>query len=109
MLKYIKKGLKIDRILVPTNGSFCYSKDLIHIVENYIAKFFEAGTFLNLSLSFDGPLLDKTARPILNKVDKNEEFIENVFNFCERNNCGFHPMISPINIEQQIENYKLWI
>jgi hypothetical protein len=110
ILAAIDRGLQVNCISIPTNGSFCFSKNLIKILESYIAKFDRRNVRLSFSLSYDGPLLDNEARPINGqKIEKNEEFLTNMVNFAKRNNYGFHPMIDASTIEKQIDNYKAWI
>lgn len=112
-LEYLDKGLKIDTIFIPSNVSFCKSKELMKIVENYILLLGKRNCNLIFSISFDGVLLDQLSRPSLDtkhlNKESNEEYFHNLFVFAKRHSFGFHPMISPYLIEQQIQNYDSWI
>jgi hypothetical protein len=79
ILAAIDRGLSVECVSIPTNGSFCFSKDLIKILESYIAKFDLRRVRLSFSLSYDGPLLDNESRPMNGqKIVKNHEFLENM-------------------------------
>ena len=107
---YIEKGLKVGSILIPSNCSFVYNKDLIKVIENYIVKFQKINVRLAFSISYDGPYLDKLQRPVLQKsIEKNDSYINALFTFAKKHGFGFHPMIGSHHIENQIENYKQWI
>lgn len=113
ILKYLNKGLEIKSIIIPTNGSFCQNEKLVSIINDYIFKMSKVNTKLIFSLSYDGPVIDNLNRPSINskvfdKIDNNN-YINNLFLFSKQNQVGFHPMISPSQIENQIENYQGWI
>lgn len=109
-LEYIKKGVKIEFISVPTNASFCFSQELISIMNKYIFQFEILHCRLSLSISFDGPEIDKLSRPLLqNGVTKNNDYLTNLIQFMKLNRFGFHPMIDPATIELQKSNYDSWL
>lgn len=110
ILEYQEKGLEIGMISLPTNASFCFSPDIIAIMESYIVKFANYSTNLSISVSYDGPVLDLESRPVLGKkIHKDEQYLDNLCTFMQKHHYGFHPMISPYGIEKQIDNYKEWI
>lgn len=109
LLEYLDKGLCIDFISVPTNGSFAFSKDILKVLDGYIYKFSQRNCRLNFSISYDGPVLDSLSRPLNNNnIVKDEAYLTRLCKFMRKNILGFHPMIAPNNIEQQIDNYKAW-
>ena len=111
LLEYLDKGLKINQVFIPTNASFCQSKELIKVMENYILLFRLKGCDLGISISYDGILIDSVNRPAINNkiLNKENDYLNNLFSFAKRNDFGFHPMISHNLIEKQIDNYKTWI
>ncbi len=111
LLKAIKAGLKTKTICIPANLSFCRHKNLIEIIDYYIEEFRKENVYISFSCSMDGLYLDKINRPCHpGSIDfKEDEYYQNIFDFCKRHNYGFHPMISSIGIEHQKENYKIWI
>lgn len=112
ILEYLDKGIQIKCLCIPSNCSFCNSKDFLKIIENYILQFKIRHCDLVFSISYDGVVLDNLSRPSLNQniFDKtNEKYIDNIFTFAEKYDFGFHPMISQFGIESQIENYAKWI
>jgi hypothetical protein len=111
ILDYIDKGLKINVVCVPTNASFCFSSDLTKIMSSMIQEFERRGSHLNLSLSYDGIVVDRHSRPLNSKqnIEKDDTYFKNLGEFIKNNYCGFHPMMSADYIELQIENYKAWL
>lgn len=109
ILEYVKKGLQIRMISIPTNGSFAFSQDLADILSSYFVKYSIYNCKLNFSISYDGIALDNINRASLNKIDKNQQYLKILTDFMRKNEAGFHPMISFYGIENQIENYKSWI
>lgn len=109
LLEYMHKGLKIYSICIPTNASFCASKDLIAIINSYVQKFNDLGASLLFSISYDGPVMDMLNRPNHQWTNKDKEYLDNLMTFMTAHELGFHPMISPHNIEKQIENLDAWV
>lgn len=113
LLEFLAKGnITIKSIFIPSNASFCKSPELMSVIENYIFKFKKYNCDLSYSISYDGVVLDESSRPTKNKkfLDKSDNsYIDNLCLFAKRNDFGFHPMISPYRIEDQIENYNEWI
>ena len=109
LLDYVEnKNLKIIDIVIPSNCSFCMHPELVNIIEMYIQEFDLNQVNLLFSCSIDGFLLDPISRP-LNKGKKDLEYYKPIIDFCKKHNYGYHPMIAAENIENQIENYNLWI
>ena len=107
--KYLKKGLYIKDIVIPSNFSFCQDLKTMKIIDAYIGEFALLGCHIGFSCSMDGPYLDKINRPFINGKEKTEEYYTNIFEFCRHHDYGFHPMIDSSTIEYQIENYKSWL
>lgn len=109
ILKYIKKGLKIGSLVIPTNFSFCEKDSTIEIIEYYIKELENFDTKLCFSCSIDGLIVDKMNRPFNDDREKTSDFYSKIFTFCKMHEIGFHPMIAANNIEYQKENYDNWI
>lgn len=113
ILKYLKKGLKIKNIMIPSNCSFLLDDKSTAYVQGFIDEYFKYGTHLRFSASVDGQVIETKTRPLKNdskKENKNtNEFYEKLFNFCLKNSYGYHPMVSYEGIEYWTENYDWWM
>lgn len=111
LLDYIEnQNFKVDEILIPSNCSFVIDSKLIELVQYYIDRFKSNNCRLIYSVSFDGEILDSINRPLKINVQKNnDKYYQAIYAFAKKNTFGFHPMIAPEGIEQQIENYAIWI
>lgn len=109
ILDYIDKGLKIRAIMIPSNGAFTQNDKAVEKIEYFIEEFSKRNVALHFSLSYDG-ILDLENRPYnngeLNNINYYDE--EKLFNFADRHNYGFHPMVSAYGIEKWVENHKYW-
>lgn len=110
LLEYIKKGLDIKLMIIPSNCSFCRNKEMIKVINDYIERFDELDCRVCFSCSMDGLFVDPLNRPFLND-DKTamKTYYQDMFSFIKQHEFGFHPMIAADNIELQKENYKAWI
>ena len=90
-------------IIYPENCDFLEDDELTEKVQRYIDKFKEIGVKFAFSLSIDGKYMDENR----NK-DHKDEFYKKVGQFADKNFFGFHPMVSAMNIDKWIENYKWW-
>ena len=112
IIRYIKKGLNIKKIMIPTNCSFLMEDKLRSLMNNYFEIFNDLGVDFSISASIDGLFIDTKSRPFKNKqqtaVIKNKEYYDNIISFLIEHDCGFHPMISAYSIEHQKDNYKWW-
>ena len=95
----IPKEDRIKDIVIPTNGTFCGTKNEER-VETLIKKSFNLDIPLYLSLSIDGKYMDEDNRPGV-KRDYNA-----IFKFAQKHNLSFHPMIYSNNIEKWKENFN---
>ena len=111
ILNYIKKGLKINLISIPSNCSFVLKDQELNSMRNYWNKFKNYNIHLNISASVDGLILDKQFRSFkdesLNNL-RNTEFYNKLISFITEIKGGFHPMICAQSVDEWIENYKWW-
>lgn len=103
---HIKKGLKVEMITIPTNGSFVEYDDKINKIFDFKQLAIDLGTYLFLSISVDGVFMDKANRP-KRKGERSIDFYHKLFSFASKYGSGFHPMIYSNNIEFWPENF-LW-
>lgn len=95
------------KINIPCNLDFCKNKDEIKKVQYWIDKFKkDLNVRIYFSWSTDGYYAINTRE----KQTKNnlEEYFQNAFEFCAKNDYGIHPMIAACNIESWIQNYD-WL
>jgi len=96
-------------VSVPTNVSFLRYKDgSKQKFLEYKKKFKKIDVRLGLSLSIDGPFLDKQNRP--SKVDNstyNAKFYQEVVGYASEYKAGCHPMIYSQNIDFWMDTF-LW-
>ena len=105
ILKFIDNGLKINTIIIPSNGSFIFNDEYLSNVEYYINEFHQRKVELCYSLSYDG-ILDQENRPFNIYTECQED---KIFEFAQKYEFGFHPMISAYGIEKQIDNHWFWV
>lgn len=108
LIEYIKRGVIIKNIMIPTNFTFILFDEKTSFMENYIEAFKLIGTNLQLSASIDGKCLEDTTRPFRasNGKTRDDEFYDKVFSFCKKYGYLFHPMVSAYGIEKWIDNYE---
>lgn len=102
-------GLQVAEIMVVSNCSFVMDKYQLGEIQKRINKFNEINTRLCFSISVDGAIVENYSRPLKNGTEKQKDYYDELFCFAKKNNFYFHPMISPQNIKDQIENMKWWI
>lgn len=105
----IQRGLHIQSIMIPTNGSFVLYDSTRQKIQNYINNFRNFGVNLSMSFSIDGKIIDELDRP-RNDNSKlyTDEFYSKLFDFAYYNNFYFHPMVAAITIEKWVENFQWW-
>lgn len=111
ILKYLKKGLKIREIMIPSNCSFLVDARIATVMDNYIKLYKEAGTALMFSASVDGMIVEHLNRPFKNGTTedlKNDKYYDRLLKFMFDHSFGFHPMISADTIKYQCANYIWW-
>lgn len=109
ILNAIRKGFKVNTIMVPTNCTFILDAKKVTMIENYIEEYRKLNVKLSISASIDGKLLEDTTRPF--KGDngvryRDDKFYDDVFTFCRKHNFLFHPMIAAYGIEKWKDNYE---
>ena len=107
-LDYIRMGMKIDKLVIPTNCYFVNNNKTLHKIQTLIDIYKTVGTQLQFSLSVDGKIIDDNFRPRNSKESYTEEFYERLFTFAKANDFLFHPMVSSSNVKYWKENYEWW-
>ena len=108
LLKYILKGLNINRINIPTNGTFILKDETLQPILEYRQLFLNAGTILTFSLSIDGAIIDDINRPHNDNTTVDDDYYEKIFSFCKITESDFHPMVAACSIEHWKENFIWW-
>ena len=111
IFSYIEKGVKISKIVIPSNCTFLLYEKYKNKIQNLIDKFKEKNVLLIFSASVDGKIIENFTRPFKNKensIRENLDFYDELGLFCVKNGYGYHPMISAVSIEKWIENLDWW-
>lgn len=108
ILEYTLKGLKINKINIPTNGTFILNDETLQPILNYRNWFADVNTILTFSLSIDGAIIDNINRPHNDDTTISEEQYDKIFSFSKETGCGFHPMVAACSIEYWKENFIWW-
>lgn len=111
VLEYVREGLTIYNITIPSNSSFIFS-DNYETIRELIYDFKKLGTRLVFSASVDGMLLEDTTRPFKDpnyKDIRTEDYYIKLFEFCKEFGYGFHPMLAAYGIEKWIDNWNWWV
>lgn len=107
--QYVKDGLHLGCITLPSNCSFVSDPKAVQKMQQYIGKFNSLNCPLIISISVDGKIIDNAGRP---RNDPNntytDEFYERIGAFANLNGFLFHPMVSAQNVKYWIENYEWW-
>lgn len=104
----IQAGFRCGSFIVPSNCSFLNDKRAWGEIQRRINKFKDIGCPLVFSISVDGAVVEKKARPKNNGFENLDKFYDNMFIFAKHNNFKFHPMVAACDIEDWIENYHWW-
>ena len=111
ILEYLDKGLVINQITVPTNGSWILDDDICSNVEQYIAKFKQRNTRLCYSFSVDGYIVDKIGRP-LRSIEKEEKrtikFYDKMLQLCDKYGLCWHAVVGAGEAKYWSENIQWW-
>jgi len=112
ILDYMKKGLIIKSMMIPSNCSFIVEEKSKAAMQYFLDRFEEFHCRFIISASIDGKFVEETARPFKGAGNtarlKDDDYYKNIFEFCFRNNLGFHPMIAASDVDKWIENYDWW-
>ena len=107
--EYIKKGLRADWFLIPSNCTFVKYDIYLQKIQHYIDLFRESGHPLVFSISIDGKIVEQANRPSKNKNEfYSDDFYDLVFSFAKHNNYHFHPMWAASTMSFWVENLKWW-
>lgn len=107
-LDYIKKGMHMENITIPSNGYFINNDEMLHKIQDIIEQYQLLGTRIQFSFSVDGKIVDNMIRPRNNKKEYNDDFYDRLFTFAKKNNYKFHPMVSSKNVKYWKENHLWW-
>lgn len=112
LLDYIRRGLRVETVMIPTNASFVLSERALVEMSNRIEDYERAGCRLQLSGSIDGGLSDGITRKGNDRQltdEKNSDiFYDRFFSFWRRYGFLFHPMVSAENVKYWKENFLWW-
>jgi len=112
LLSYIRRGLRIKTVMIPTNASFVLSDRAVVEMSNRIEDYGNAGCRLQLSGSIDGGMADGVTRrgndDKLTREKSGEEFYDRFFSFWRQFGFLFHPMVSRENVRNWKENFQWW-
>lgn len=112
LLEYIRAGLRVETVMIPTNGSFVLNDRAVQEMANRIEDFGNAGCRLQLSGSIDGGMSDGVTRKgndaELTEEKNGPEFYDRFFSFWKRFGFLFHPMVSRENVANWKENFLWW-
>ena len=111
ILEYMDKGWKLQKLTIPTNGSFMLKQETTDKAQYYIDEFRKRNCQLAFSFSIDGYVVDKQARPL--RSDKEEglrdkDFYDRVMKFAIKNQLCFHPMLAASDVNKWKENLDWW-
>ncbi|WP_217959869.1 hypothetical protein [Acutalibacter muris] len=88
LLSYIRRGLKVETVMIPTNASFVLSDRAVAEMANRIEDYERAGCRLQLSGSIDGGLSDGITRrgndDRLTNDKNSEDFYDRFFSFWQK-------------------------
>jgi sulfatase maturation enzyme AslB (radical SAM superfamily) len=98
-----------NKIGIPSNMTFLLNSKYKTLIQKYIDLFKELNVKLYFSASVDGKILEETSRPLNSGKIKEDNFYKEVFEFAQKNNFGFHPMLSATNVHNWKENFDWFI
>lgn len=93
-------------IKIPTNFSWIMNDAKVQKIQELINFGKINSVFVGLSCSIDGKFADKY-RPFKNGFSRTENYYQRIFEFCSKNDFGFHPMLYSEAIQDWIDNF-LW-
>lgn len=112
LLSYIRRGLRVNTVMIPTNASFVLDDRALVEMANRIEDYGQAGCFLQLSGSIDGGKADGETRKgtsdAITAGKTSEDFYDRFFSFWSRFGFRFHPMVSRENVKHWKENFLWW-
>lgn len=108
-LEYMKKGMDIHGVIIPTNAYFVKDINTLTRIQKLIDEYKAINHFLIFSLSVDGAVIENKSRPLNSGEQKEDDFYERLFSFAKHNGFHFHPMVSASNVKYWIENYDWFV
>ena len=105
-LEYIKKGMKVDNFIIPTNGQFLYDTAQTILIQQLIIEFLQNGSKITISFSCDGKIVDSDNR--LRPQEYTDDFYNKLCFFAKINNFFIQSMLTPNTVSQWKENYLWW-
>ncbi len=112
LLSYIRRGLRVKSVMIPTNASFALSDRATVEIMNRIEDYGNAGCCLQFSGSIDGGFSDGLTRQgndARQTLEKNSgDFYDRFFSFWRQFGFLFHPMVSAENVKYWKENFQWW-
>lgn len=112
LLDYIRRGLRVRTVMIPTNASFVLSDRAIAEMANRIEDYANAGCRLQMSGSIDGGMADGITRrgnsDELTEEKSGDGFYDRFFSFWRQFGFLFHPMVSAENVKDWKENFNWW-
>ncbi len=112
LLSYIRRGLRVKSVMIPTNASFVLSDRAAVEIMNRIEDYGNAGCCLQFSGSIDGGLSDGITRKgndsQLTGEKNSDDFYDRFFSFWRQFGFLFHPMVSAENVKYWKENFQWW-
>lgn len=114
IIDYVKKGLQIDMVVIPSNCSFIYSDAATKFIQSCIDTANEYGCRICISASVDGKLIETKTRNFcagkeVSEKARTDMFYDRLFNFLKKNNFGVHPMVSALSVKYWPEQYDWWV
>lgn len=114
ILKYLRMGLQIDMIVIPSNCSFILNPKATQYIQKFIDEAKSMNCIVNISASVDGKYLEEKTRNFVAGHDiteklKTEQFYDKLFEFLRKNNLGVHPMVAAKTVKYWPENYDWWV
>lgn len=112
ILEYIKKGITINQITYPTNGTFLLDPQKEQITAEYIQKFKDVKCRLCYSFSVDGMIVDKMCRPLRSpelEEKRDNAYYEKLFKWAEKYTFCFHPVLAAKAAKHWVENFDWWV
>lgn len=112
LLHYIKNGLDVGFVMIPSNVTFLTSEKSTEFMQKYIDAYKAVGVRLAVSASIDGIVIEEMSRPHKDASKsglRDQDYYDRVFEFCSKNSFGLHPMVSPQSVKYWIDNHEWFL
>lgn len=109
--KNVDSSYRPKQVVIPSNMTWIQFDSKLNKFDEFFNKFKSIGIYLIVSISFDG-ILENENRPLINPnmskvINRDDVYIDKIFKFQKKYNCGFHPMIYSNHIDKWIDNF-IW-